>query len=513
MKLKKLLSFMLCLVIICAGLPAMVAQADDAFIGAKTHTINFSNRTNAFTYNFSLSKRGVIAFTTSHLYDVNGEELYLRYEIYSTSNSTTPVWSSYTNKMDATETSKYFYALIGLDGGNYQLKISPSIYSSSFPTQSETYSCYYSIDFYDYDCYETENNNTKDTADVVTFDSPVYAYLDASEDYYAITVSKDTLARIKFKGYSNIKNYTYIKLHPADGGTVDYLLTNEANAGSDHYYFDVQLKAGTNYLNLTASSQKGQLDYWFEITKDVKPATPVFTKKNATDTRIEYYWTTISGIDGYEVWRKAGSASWVKYTTFGSQYNGFYDQGITAGKTYKYKVRSYKTINGVKQYSDWSKIMTHGDNHPTAELKKINGKWYYYEDGIPANASSTLLKINGKWFFVQNGLWTAKTGLVSYRGKTFYVKGGKWSTSVNGLIKIGSTYYHIKSGKWSKTTTLVKKGSDLCYVKSGKWSKTTAIVKYNGKKYYVKKGIAQTKYSGKAKISGKTYTVKKGIIK
>lgn len=211
-----------------------------------------------------------------------------------------------------------------------------------------------------------------------------------------------------------------------------------------------------------------------------------------------------------------------------------------------------------------------------AQLKKENGKWYYYYDGVKSDETTLvkylgkwfyikngewdttiteLVKYNGKWFYIKSGKWTTTTSLVDYKGKKFYINGGKWDSTAKGrkkidgtyylikggkwsktteLYKEGSTYYYIKSGKWSKTTNVVKIGSTSYYIKSGKWSKTTTlykksgkyyaiksgkwtksktIIKYNGKKYYVNNGYAQTKFSGKITIDGKKYTVKKGIVK
>ncbi|MBR4116675.1 MAG: hypothetical protein IKK65_01145, partial [Clostridia bacterium] len=64
-------------------------------------------------------------------------------------------------------------------------------------------------------------------------------------------------------------------------------------------------------------------------------------------------------------------------------------------------------------------------------LVKIDGVWYYLEDGVKTN-KTTLVKYSGKWFYLENGIWDAKitNTLVKYEGKWFYIKGGKWDSKV-----------------------------------------------------------------------------------
>jgi hypothetical protein len=190
------------------------------------------------------------------------------------------------------------------------------------------------------------------------------------------------------------------------------------------------------------------------------------------------------------------------------------------------------------------------------ELVKIDGVWYYINNGVWDKTAKTLHKLNGKWFFVENGTWSARTTIVEYQGKMFYVYAGKWNADVTDLKKVDGKWYYIQYGKWNqsidtlhkingkwflikkgmwnKTTgiveykgkdffvqggkwqsqeTLYKKSGKLLAIKGGKWTKEKTIVKYDGKKYYCNKGYAQTSYSGKVTIGKKKYTVKKGIIK
>jgi hypothetical protein len=74
-------------------------------------------------------------------------------------------------------------------------------------------------------------------------------------------------------------------------------------------------------------------------------------------TKIKITWRSVSGKNGYEVWRSTsadGEYTLVKTTTSRSYTN----TGLTAGTTYYYKVRAYVTVGGVKYYSGYSAVVS-----------------------------------------------------------------------------------------------------------------------------------------------------------
>jgi len=90
----------------------------------------------------------------------------------------------------------------------------------------------------------------------------------------------------------------------------------------------------------------------------VKPQKPTSLKtKVVSATGAKISWVKVSGASGYQVQRatsKTGTYSSVKNTTSTS----FTNTGLTAGKTYYYKVRAYKTVDGAKVYSDDSVVVS-----------------------------------------------------------------------------------------------------------------------------------------------------------
>jgi len=95
----------------------------------------------------------------------------------------------------------------------------------------------------------------------------------------------------------------------------------------------------------------------------VASAMPVFASvANAkavrrSATSIKLTWGSVSGRSGYEVWRATsadGEYALIRSTTSTSYTN----TRLSTGTTYYYKIRAYKTIGGVRYYSDFSEVVS-----------------------------------------------------------------------------------------------------------------------------------------------------------
>ena len=252
----------------------------------------------------------------------------------------------------------------------------------------------------------------------------------------------------------------------------------------DEYVIDVYLEKGTYCIVMFDMFAEDDVTYEFTLTA-----------KNAVQTLKEE-----DGVLKYYV-----GGEFAEETTL-VKYNGkwFYiEDGIW---------QSEKTTL-VKYNGSWYYVKKGNIDWTATTVCKYKGTWYYVKNGKIDWDATTLCKYNGKWYYIKNGKidWNART-LVKYNGTWYYVKDGKKNTDTT-LVKYNGTWYYVKNGKKNTATTLCKYNGKYYYVKNGKKNADTAIVKYNSKKYYVKKGIAQTQFTGKAKICGKTYTVKKGVIK
>ncbi|MFT3951052.1 MAG: leucine-rich repeat domain-containing protein [Oscillospiraceae bacterium] len=121
------------------------------------------------------------------------------------------------------------------------------------------------------------------------------------------------------------------------------------------------LKSGTDYTMTYTSNTgigkatvtiTGKGNYSGSVTKSFKinpKATGVTLTAAAKKITVKF--TKVSGVTGYEIYRatsKTGTYTKIKTTTAASYTN----TGLTKGKTYYYKVRTYKTVSGVKYYTD-----------------------------------------------------------------------------------------------------------------------------------------------------------------
>jgi len=66
-------------------------------------------------------------------------------------------------------------------------------------------------------------------------------------------------------------------------------------------------------------------------------------------------WNLLSGVSGYQIQRKTGSSgSWSTVKTLSSGYSSWTDTGPSSGRTYYYRICSYKVVGGEKVYSNFS---------------------------------------------------------------------------------------------------------------------------------------------------------------
>lgn len=126
-------------------------------------------------------------------------------------------------------------------------------------------------------------------------------------------------------------------------------------------YTDKGLTKGkTYYYKVTAVS--GGKESGFSKIVSAKACAPEPTSVKATksaDGKAKLTWKKANGAEGYEIFMatsSGGKFSKIKTLTKGTSV-GITKSGLTSGKTYYFKVRSYITVNGKKVYSGYSKIV------------------------------------------------------------------------------------------------------------------------------------------------------------
>ena len=105
------------------------------------------------------------------------------------------------------------------------------------------------------------------------------------------------------------------------------------------------------YMNSNGENILGGFDSK-GVTATVLPATVVLKKAADNGKKgINVTWEKVSGATGYRIYRKTSGGSWKGLTNVTSDTTTSYtDNSVTAGTTYIYTVRAYKTVNGSDVY-------------------------------------------------------------------------------------------------------------------------------------------------------------------
>ena len=90
-----------------------------------------------------------------------------------------------------------------------------------------------------------------------------------------------------------------------------------------------------------------------------------FKVSSKTSSSIKLIWTKNSNASGYELERyNSGSKKYKKIATLKNTTTSYTNKTLKSNSTYKYRIRSYKTVNGKKYYSSYSSVVS------TKTLKK-----------------------------------------------------------------------------------------------------------------------------------------------
>ncbi len=74
-------------------------------------------------------------------------------------------------------------------------------------------------------------------------------------------------------------------------------------------------------------------------------------------TKVKVSWSNISGESGYQISRSTKKTGTNIVKTYSTTSGKYYKVSATKGKTYYYKVRAYKTVNGTRIYAPWSTVV------------------------------------------------------------------------------------------------------------------------------------------------------------
>lgn len=188
----------------------------------------------------------------------------------------------------------------------------------------------------------------------------VTGYADAWNDWYpstgTYTLSVNQLASINNATVGKIKDQTYkgsdltpnvaVKLNGTTlRNGIDYVLTYE-----DNYSIGQATVTITGIGNYAGEKQ---------VTFKIIPKKVSLKKvKNTAKRTATVNWKYDSSVEGYQIYRSTKKTKgFKKIKTLKSGYDSsFQNKKLKKGKTYYYKIRAYKTVNGKKYYGEFSKV-------------------------------------------------------------------------------------------------------------------------------------------------------------
>ena len=215
-----------------------------------------------------------------------------------------------------------------------------------------------------------EHTVVTDAAVEATLDSPGKTEgSHCSECGEIITAQKSTVVTVPLTAAkANAKggvDVSWKKVSYADGylvyrksGKDNWKRAAELKSADDNSWTDTTGTVGTAYtytvrayMNADGETVTGGFDSK-GVTATVLPATVVL--KSAADNGkngIAVNWEKVTGATGYRIYRKTAGTGWKGLATVASDSTTNYtDNSVTAGTTYSYTVRAYKTVNGTDVY-------------------------------------------------------------------------------------------------------------------------------------------------------------------
>lgn len=192
-----------------------------------------------------------------------------------------------------------------------------------------------------------------------------YLKIDSSNQQ-STTLSKPTVKASSSSYNSNKLSWNKVtgssgyEVLRATSKTGTYKLVKTITSGSTVSYTDTKLATGKTYYYKVRAYRTVDKKRVYSSYSSIVSAKPVLktpsVKLTSGSKKATIKWEKISGASGYEVYRatsKSGKYSKIKTITKNSTVS-YVNSSLTKNKTYYYKVRAYRTVNGKKIYSSYS---------------------------------------------------------------------------------------------------------------------------------------------------------------
>ena len=165
-------------------------------------------------------------------------------------------------------------------------------------------------------------------------------------------------ATVKWKAITGASGYV-VYMATSSGGTYKNIgsvkssttsLTKTGLSAAKNYYFKVRAYRSAGGANVYSSYSSYK---WCGTAT----ATTSITKITAGAKKVSLQWKNVSGESGYQVYMATSkNGTYSKVATPKTNATSYTKSGLTKGKTYYFKVRTYRKVNGQTVYSSFSAV-------------------------------------------------------------------------------------------------------------------------------------------------------------
>lgn len=226
-----------------------------------------------------------------------------------------------------------------------------------------------------------------------------------------------------------------------------YKTTINTSLTSGEYYVLCDIYDCYDYI------RDGRKDGSFKVLVNYKPniSTPSTLKVSTRNTTsLKLSWSKVSGASGYQLQRKSGDSYKTLTNTTAVNYTV---KNLSAGTSYAFRVRAYRTVNGKKYYSGWKTLTTPTKpNKPTIKAPSTNKK---HQIIVKWNAVSKCTGYQVQYSKKKNFSSVIATKTVSGRTKTSYT-GKNFTKGKTYYVRVRS-YKTVNNKKYYSAWSTVKK--------------------------------------------------------
>lgn len=184
-------------------------------------------------------------------------------------------------------------------------------------------------------------------------------------DGLKVTSADFNKLKISWNQVSGANGY---EIYRATSKTGSYYKVGTVTSGSTKTYTNSIQKTGQNYYYKVRAYRTVENQKVYGSFSDIKSGKTILgvpgsfkgVKKNNTTATLT--WTKVSGASGYQIYRSASkTGTYTKVGTITSGNTLKFDNGnLTKGKTYYYKIRAYRVVDGKNVYGGYSVVVRVG---------------------------------------------------------------------------------------------------------------------------------------------------------